>query len=90
MKNYDKDMESSYIKYLDASNLYGWAMSQNISVNGFEWVEEPSQFKEDFIKSYDEDSNKIYFLEQMLNIQKFVQSSLPLVIYHFYLTGIKF
>ena len=63
MKNYDKDMESSYIKYLDASNLYGWAMSQNISVNGFEWVEEPSQFKEDFIKSYDEDSNKIYFLE---------------------------
>ena len=63
MKNYDKDMESSYIKYLDASNLYGWAMSQNISVNGFEWVEEPSQFKEDFIKSYDEDSNKINFLE---------------------------
>ena len=56
-------MESSYIKYLDARNLYGWAMSQNISVNGFEWVEEPSQIKEDFIKSYDEDSNKIYFLE---------------------------
>ena len=29
MKNYDKDMESPYIEYLDAGNLYGWVMSQN-------------------------------------------------------------
>ena len=28
MKNYDKNKESSYIHYLDASNLYGWVMSQ--------------------------------------------------------------
>ena len=28
MKNYDKDIKSSYLAYLDASNLYGWAMSQ--------------------------------------------------------------
>ena len=57
MKNYDKDMESSYLEYLDANNFYGWAMSQKLPVNGFE-----SQFKEDFIKNYDEDSNKGYFL----------------------------
>ena len=63
MKNYDKDIESSYIEYLDANNFYGWAMSQKRLVNGFEWVEELSQFKEDFIKNYDEDSNKGYFLE---------------------------
>ena len=31
--------------------------------NGFEWVKEVSQFNEDFIKSYDEDRNKGYFLE---------------------------
>ena len=63
MKNYDKDMESSYLEYLDANNLYGWLMPQKLPVNVFEWVEELSQFNEDFIKNYDEDSNKEYFLE---------------------------
>ena len=32
MKNYDKNNESSYLKYLDANNLYGWVMSQNLNV----------------------------------------------------------
>ena len=30
MKNYDRDMELSYLMYLDASNLYRWAMSQKL------------------------------------------------------------
>ena len=37
MKNYDKNNESSYIEYLDANNLYDWAMSQKLPVNGFKW-----------------------------------------------------
>ena len=40
MKNYDKNNESSYIEYLDANNLYGWAMSQKLSVKKFEWVKQ--------------------------------------------------
>ena len=63
MINYDKDMVSSHLEYLDGKNLYGWAMSQKLHVNGFEWVEELSQFKKDFIKNYDENSDQGYFLE---------------------------
>ena len=63
MKSYDKDMESSYLEYLDVNNLHGWALSQKRPVNGFEWVEELSQFREDFIKFFEQDSNKGYFLE---------------------------
>ena len=40
MKNYDKSIESSYIEYLDANNLYGWAMSQKLPVKGFKWVKQ--------------------------------------------------
>ena len=32
MKNYNKNIESSYIQYVDANNLYGWAMSQKLPV----------------------------------------------------------
>ena len=40
MKNYDKSIESSYIEYLEANNLYGWAMSQKLPVKGFKWVKQ--------------------------------------------------
>ena len=52
MKNYDKNIESSYLMYLDANNQYGWAMSQRLPVNGFEWIKQLSEFDERFIKSY--------------------------------------
>ena len=58
MKNYDKKTESSYLTYLDANNLYGWAMSQKLPVNGFMWYNEYlSNFNEEFIKNYDEKSD---------------------------------
>ena len=37
MKNYNKDKEVSFLQYLDANNLYGWAMSQKLPVSGFKW-----------------------------------------------------
>ena len=39
MKNYNNNEESSYIQYLDANNLYGWAMTKKLPVNGFKWID---------------------------------------------------
>ena len=43
-------------------------MSQKLSVNKFEWIEDISQFNEDFIKRYNEESDEGYFLELIFNI----------------------
>lgn len=38
MPNFEEYNPSKYIIYLDANNLYGWAMIQHLPVNGFEWI----------------------------------------------------
>ena len=63
IKDYDKNKESSYLKYWDVSNLYGWAISQKLIGNNFKWIEDTSQFNEDFINSCNEESDEGYFLE---------------------------
>ena len=44
--------------YLDANNLYGRAMSQRLPADGFKQKKNTSKFDENFMKIYDEDSNK--------------------------------
>ena len=63
MKNYDNNKESSYMQYLDANNLYGWAMSQKLPVNGFKWINDVAGIDEEFIRNYNEDNDKEYILE---------------------------
>ena len=63
MNNHNKNIISPFLMYLDANNLCGWAMIQKLPVDGFKWVEDLSQFDESFIKNYDENSNKGYFIE---------------------------
>jgi len=36
--DYDPEKPTSYIKGVDANNLYGWAMSQPLPYEGFEWM----------------------------------------------------
>ena len=59
MKNYNNNEESSYIQYLDANNLYGWAMSKKLPVNGFKWTDN-DKINEEFIKNYNENDKKGY------------------------------
>ena len=63
MEYYDKNKESSYLKYWDVNNLYDWAMSQKLPVNGFEWVQDISEFDKCFIKNYNGESDDGYFFE---------------------------
>ena len=63
MEHYNKNEKSSYIQYLDANNLYDWAMPQKLLVNNFKWVEDTSKINEEFIKNYNANSNKGYILE---------------------------
>ena len=65
MKNFDKNVSSSYLDYLDANNLYGWAMSETLSANDFKWIETNalSTFNENAINNYDENSDTGYILE---------------------------
>ena len=63
MKNYNKNKESSYLEYLDANNLYGWAMPQKLPVRNFKWIDDLSIFNKDFIKNYNENGDIGYFFE---------------------------
>ena len=38
MKDYDPDQPTKYISYLDANNLYGWAMCKPLPTKDFEWI----------------------------------------------------
>ena len=63
MKNYDEKEESLLLGYLDANNLYGWAICQKLPVGGFKWVKNASRIDKDFIKNYDEDGDVGFFLK---------------------------
>ena len=69
------------MKYWAINNLYGWTMLQMLPVNIFEWIEDTSQFNEDFIKNYNEESDEGYFLEvDVRYLENYINFRL---IYHF-------
>ena len=86
MKDYDKNKESPYIQYWDVNNFdNGWAMSQKLLVNNFEWINHTSQFSKDFIRHYNEETDEGYFIESlklMFNILEYFMNFI--MIYHFY------
>ena len=62
MKEYDETASSKYIMYLDANDLYGWAMSQYLPTGGFRWLTKREINKIDLAK-YKKDSKKGVILE---------------------------
>ena len=62
MKEYNEKEPSKYIIYLDANNLYGWAMSQYLPTGGFRWLKQTEIDNLDLSK-YKEDSKRGIILE---------------------------
>ncbi|XP_077983947.1 uncharacterized protein LOC144438679 [Glandiceps talaboti] len=62
MKDHDPTQESKYIMYLDANNLYGWAMVQSLPTDGFKWVDVDS-LDCDFLSKYTNESDHGLILE---------------------------
>ena len=69
MKDYNEKAPSKYIMYLDANNLYGWAMSQYLPTGGFKWLTE-KQINNINLAKYKEDSKKGLILEVDLEYPK--------------------
>ena len=62
MKTYNKKAPSKYIMYLDANNLYGWAMSQYLPTGNFKWLSQ-KQIEKTNLGKYTENSKKGLILE---------------------------
>lgn len=71
LNDYDSSKESTYINYLDANNLYGYAMCQKQGTGGFKWEDDLTLFTEETILKYDmEASERCFALEVDLEYPK--------------------
>ena len=62
-EKFDPELNSSFLQYLDANNLYGWAMSQPLPTGGFKWVNDVSKFTPEEISKLAKRGSKGYLLE---------------------------
>ena len=63
---YNSSKPSYFIQYLDANNLYGWAMIQKLPTGGFKWVDDVNvqRFTPERIAKLAEENGDIgYYLE---------------------------
>lgn len=61
IKDYDKSKPNNYIIDLDANNLYGWAMSQYLPVDGYKWNKQ-IWTTEEIMSLGDEDEKGYFFM----------------------------
>ena len=70
MPNYNSKAPSTYLMYVDANNLYGYARSKKLPINNFKWCDALELFTSDFFKNYDSDSDTGYVLEVDIDYPK--------------------
>ena len=79
MSNFNPKQIISYLMYLDANNLYGYAMIKKLPIDNFKWIDELKTFTSEFIKNYVIDKDTSYLLEVDIEyLMKHIET------YHFY------
>ena len=63
MEEYDSSKLTNYLQYLDANNLYGWAMSQPLPTGGFKWINCGKVNPKSLVNKYAAEKDHGYLLE---------------------------
>ena len=82
MPNYNSQQLSTYLTYLDANNLYEWAICKKLPLNSFLWSSNLNKYTSNFIKNYNDNSDLRYLLEVDVHYPKHVHklhSDIPLL-----------
>ena len=74
LPGYDASKKSVFLQYLDANNLYGYALSQKLPSDGFKW-DNIDKFTSDFVKNYNDNGDKGYLLEVDVEYSKDLPSA---------------
>jgi len=69
IEGYDPNQETNYLMYLDANNLYGWAMSQHLPTGNFGWLTEQEVEYLD-VRNIPDEEGEGYILEVDLEYSK--------------------
>jgi hypothetical protein len=61
IEEFDVDRETNYIMYLDANNVYGWAMSQPLPLGNFGWLSQGEIDNLDVLNIPDDGGEGVHF-----------------------------
>ena len=75
MPNFNLKQKSTYLLYVDANNLYGWAMSKKLPIDGFMCCDDLKKFTCEFIRNYDDDIDTGYLPEVDIEYPKYPHDS---------------
>ena len=76
MKTYNENVKSTYVQYIDANNIYGWAMSKKLPVRRFK-CDDANKYTEVMIKNYNEDDKYGSLLEVDIEDRNELHMDLP-------------
>lgn len=74
IKEYDTEKDDNYLAYIDANNLYGWAMSQKLPISDFSFLTS-SEIENFQINQYNDESSYGYILEVDLEYPNSIHDS---------------